>query len=106
MSPLSKKILVIHLGLLLAQLICFSAFALELDRALSGNRLSWAYVFEWPIFAAYAVYVWKKLINEEKNGPQSPPRSSTDVDDPSLDAYNDYLRKVHDERPSKGPTTQ
>jgi len=25
----------------------------QLTRALSGNTLSWAYVFEWPIFAGY-----------------------------------------------------
>lgn len=36
----------------------------QVTRALSGNTLSWAYVFEWPIFAAYGVYMWWKLIHD------------------------------------------
>ncbi len=32
--------------------------------ALSGNTLSWAYTFEWPAFAVYAVYTWWNLIHE------------------------------------------
>ncbi len=35
---------------------------------MSGNTLSWAYVFEWPIFAGYAVYMWWKLIHEGAPG--------------------------------------
>jgi hypothetical protein len=33
--------------------------------ARSGNTLSWAYTFEWPLFALYALYVWWRLINEK-----------------------------------------
>lgn len=33
--------------------------------ARSGNTLSWAYTFEWPLFALYAIYVWWRLINEK-----------------------------------------
>jgi hypothetical protein len=29
----------------------------QINRALNGNRLSWAYVFEWPFFGGYAVFV-------------------------------------------------
>jgi hypothetical protein len=36
----------------------------QLDRALGGNELSWAYVFEWPFFAAYAVYMWWRFVHE------------------------------------------
>ncbi len=36
----------------------------QVHRALSGNELSWAYVFEWPFFAAYAVFMWWKLVHE------------------------------------------
>jgi len=32
--------------------------------ALSGNTLSWAYTFEWPAFAVYAVYTWWNLIHQ------------------------------------------
>jgi hypothetical protein len=37
----------------------------QLDRALGGNTLSWAYTFEWPLFAIYAVYVWWQLIHDQ-----------------------------------------
>lgn len=36
----------------------------QLGRALGGNTLSWAYTFEWPLFAGYAVYVWWQLIHD------------------------------------------
>jgi hypothetical protein len=37
----------------------------QLGRALDGNTLSWAYTFEWPLFAGYAVYVWWQLIHDQ-----------------------------------------
>ena len=36
----------------------------QLERALGGNTLSWAYTFEWPLFAIYAIYVWWQLIHD------------------------------------------
>jgi hypothetical protein len=37
----------------------------QLGRALAGNALSWAYTFEWPLFAGYACYMWWQLIHDE-----------------------------------------
>jgi hypothetical protein len=37
----------------------------QLHRALSGNALSWAYTFEWPLFACFAVVFWAKTIRDE-----------------------------------------
>jgi hypothetical protein len=37
----------------------------QLHRALSGNELSWAYTFEWPLFAIFAVYFWVKSLRDE-----------------------------------------
>jgi hypothetical protein len=37
----------------------------QLHRALAGNGLSWAYTFEWPIFAIFAVVFWVKTIRDE-----------------------------------------
>lgn len=34
-------------------------------RALGGNGLSWAYTFEWPLFAGFAVVFWAKTIRDE-----------------------------------------
>jgi len=94
-SAKNKKNLGIHFGLFLAEFLCVSAFTVELARALSGNELSWAYVFEWPLFAVYALYMWRKLLNEERNGPRPlvvPDQKSHDA----LERYNEYLRSVHD----------
>ena len=37
----------------------------QLRRAESGNQLSWAYTFEWPIFAICGVGFWVKSLREE-----------------------------------------
>ena len=37
----------------------------QLRRALSGNSLSWAYTFEWPLFAIFGVYFWVKSVRDE-----------------------------------------
>jgi hypothetical protein len=49
--------------LVLGLCLCISAFIFEVMRALGGNTLSWAYVFEWPIFAVFAVYMWWNLLH-------------------------------------------
>ena len=95
------------MGLLLAEVICLSAFYVEIRRAMGGNRLSWAYVFEWPIFAGYAIYVWKKLLSDER-APSSDPtheasREPPGEPDEALERYSDYLRGVHGERDSERP---
>ncbi len=81
---------------MLAEIICVTAFAFELSRALSGNTLSWAYVFEWPILGLYAVYMWRKILHED-HAELTPPAThpSPEEVDPRLNAYNDYLSRVH-----------
>jgi len=41
----------------------------QLHRAESGNSLSWAYTFEWPLFAILAVVFWVKTIRDEAYPP-------------------------------------
>jgi len=41
----------------------------QFHRAISGNALSWAYTFEWPIFAVFAVVFWAKTIKDEFHPP-------------------------------------
>ena len=36
----------------------------QLGRAASGNALSWAYAIEWPIFAAFVVFVWAREMRQ------------------------------------------
>src|SRR5579871_7048017 len=37
----------------------------QFHRALTGNALSWAYTFEWPLFAGFAVVFWARTIRDE-----------------------------------------
>lgn len=64
-----RRLLRLHLGLALAILLCGSGFGVELWRALGGNTLSWAYTVEWPFLLGYGVYMWRKLVAEEKGLP-------------------------------------
>lgn len=95
MKAQTKNVFRIHLGLFLAELICIPAFIIEMFRALGGNELSWAYVFEWPALGAYAVYMWHKMLVEER-GQAKPKRiRRSEEDDGRLDAWNAYLASVH-----------
>ncbi len=93
MSGKTKNILLVYFGFALAEIICWGAFAVELDRALRGNALSWAYVFEWPLFALYALYMTRRMLREERFAPQPPPADP--VEDAAREEYNEYLRRVH-----------
>ena len=95
-APVAKNTFRIYLGLFLAELICIPAFIFETSRALSGNTLSWAYVVEWPLLGGYAVYMWRKMLREEKGLDDRPVVESTEEDDPQLKAWNDYLKAVHE----------
>jgi hypothetical protein len=37
----------------------------QFRRAMAGNTLSWAYTFEWPIFAIFGIVFWLKTIRDE-----------------------------------------
>jgi hypothetical protein len=90
----------------------------QLHRALSGNALSWAYTFEWPLFAGFAVVFWVKTIRDEfkiKRGDSPGSAYGEPVDlpfgvravqtgaapgedeDEELSAYNAYLTRLNAE---------
>jgi len=96
---MTKDTMRIHFGLFLAELICIPAFIFEVSRALEGNRLSWAYVFEWPFLGIYAIYMWRKMLKEERGEVTDVrnPREENEADDPELAAWNAYLAKVHED---------
>jgi hypothetical protein len=37
----------------------------QYHRAVGGNGLSWAYTFEWPLFAGFGVVFWARTIRDE-----------------------------------------
>lgn len=79
-------------------------------RAESGNGLSWAYTIEWPLFAAFVIFFWWKMMRFEIHPPpqQPPPQEIAEEpaeeqpvpqpedfqDDPELAAYNRYLAEL------------
>jgi aminoglycoside phosphotransferase (APT) family kinase protein len=96
-SASSRRIAWLHVGLAIAVIVCSTAFAVEVLRALGGNALSWAYVFEWPILLAYGVYMWQRLVREERGtSGLAVPLPVGDADqDAALEAWNRYLAELH-----------
>jgi hypothetical protein len=91
------------LGILLPA--CAALCDWQVHRALSGNELSWAYVFEWPFFGAYGTYLWWKLVHDQpctsatRAQKADPPAAKTQDDehhdeDEELAAYNRYLAEL------------
>jgi hypothetical protein len=57
----------------------------QFHRAESGNSLSWAYTFEWPIFAVFVIVFWAKTIKDEFR----PPAAAEGLDSVALPAGRD-----------------
>ena len=90
----------------------------QFHRAESGNALSWAYTFEWPLFTIFGVVFWMKTIYDEFHpagdddgeqielptgaGPalqaSLAARGPDDGEqDPELAAYNAYLAQLNEQ---------
>jgi hypothetical protein len=109
-QPSTARLARLHLGVVLALAICTSAFVIEVLRALGGNTLSWAYVFEWPLLGGYSIYMWRRLVRDERGQASAPRRSQRPAadDDAALAAWNRYLADLHahdaaSRRPSGAP---
>jgi len=88
----------LHFTLTAGLIVCCGAFAFELALALGGHTFSWMYVFEWPIFAAFAVYMWWNLLqgNDRVRRPSRRPSQSRAAAPPDagLEAWNRYVHQV------------
>jgi hypothetical protein len=93
----------------------------QFRRAMAGNGLSWAYTFEWPLFAVFGIVFWARTVRDEfrlrrglpvagyeavaASGPVLPEGIGTrpveqpadDADDAELASYNAYLAKLNAE---------
>jgi hypothetical protein len=94
----------------------------QFHRAISGNGLSWAYTFEWPLFSGFALVFWARTVRDEfrlrrgvslATGGAEPAESGLvlpegigtrpieqpgdDADDAELASYNAYLAKLNAE---------
>jgi len=97
----------------------------QFHRAMAGNGLSWAYTFEWPLFAGFAIVFWARTIRDEfrlrrgydpaaahaaDSGPVLPEgigvraieRPDDGADDAELASYNAYLARLNAEVKGKG----
>jgi hypothetical protein len=95
----SARAIRLHLTLLILDTTFVLLGRWQLSRALGGNGLSWAYTFEWPLFAVYAIYVWWRILHDDK--PERTDRRSArarerdDRADVELGEYNAYLESLH-----------
>ncbi len=60
----SPRALSLHVTAVIVVGGCVALCWWQVTRALGGNDLSWAYVFEWPFFGGYAVFMWWRLVHE------------------------------------------
>ena len=112
----SRRALKLH-AVILVVVPAFLALCLwQISRALGGNTLSWAYVFEWPLFAAYAVYMWWRFVHEAAEDDSPPATAGTDPaaappapegpeeqkEDAELAAYNAYLAQLAEQDKATG----
>jgi hypothetical protein len=61
----TPRALLLHLTLVIVFPTFLGLFWWQVQRVRQGNTLSWAYVFEWPFFAGYAVYLWWALVHDQ-----------------------------------------
>jgi hypothetical protein len=122
---LSPRALRLHAVLLVVVPAFMAMCVWQITRALGGNELSWAYVFEWPLFAAYAVYMWWRLLHEpapatsppvaagtasggrDADAPDAAPTGGPGLEpdedeDPELAAYNAYLAELAEQDRATG----
>jgi hypothetical protein len=96
----------------------------QFHRAIGGNGLSWAYTFEWPLFAGFGLVFWARTVRDELRARRGPSpgkmaraaaeaaagpvlpvgigtrqidRPADDADDDVLGSYNAYLDRLNSE---------
>jgi hypothetical protein len=96
----------------------------QLHRAMAGNGLSWAYTFEWPLFAGFGIVFWARTVRDEFRlrrggtpsaghvtsasvlpegiGTRQIDRPGDGADDAELASYNAYLAKLNSEIKGSG----
>ena len=83
----TKRAAALHVTLVVVVPVFLGLFWWQVQRVRQGNTLSWAYVFEWPFFTGYAVYLWWKLVHDQPgltptpaaSAPASPPPAAAAV---------------------------
>ena len=95
-TPPTERNVLTHLTALIVVPGCLALGWWQVTRALSGNSLSWAYVFEWPIFAGYAVYMWWKLTHDDRRSGRRASLDGSEGAHHEADAGVDSRGAAHD----------
>lgn len=108
-----------HLVALVLTAGCLGLGWWQFSRATGGNSISWGYMFQWPVFGGFVVFIWIREIQLARrraagtpedpaaeptaraaDAPVTPgrpvrvttrPAAAKPATDPELEAYNDYL---------------
>jgi hypothetical protein len=121
---LSRRAIKLHVVILIVVPAFLALCLWQISRALGGNTLSWAYVFEWPLFACYAVYMWWRFVHEAAEDTPPPATARPDPggsnssaaalagapeetaqekeEDKEMAAYNDYLAQLAERDKASG----
>jgi hypothetical protein len=106
----SRRAIKLHVVILIVVPAFLALCLWQVSRALGGNSLSWAYVFEWPIFAAYAVYMWWRFVHEAAEDASPPAAVVTDrggrTDPANGDATTTPARPDADRKPDADRETE
>jgi hypothetical protein len=69
----------------------------QLQRAAQGNALSIGYMFEWPVFAAFVVFIWVREIRRARRsmaGPTEPESAAGGLDGAALNGAGSAAREA------------
>ena len=121
---LSRRAIKLHVVILIVVPAFLALCLWQVSRAVGGNTLSWAYVFEWPLFAAYAVYMWWRFVHEAAEDTPPPATAGADAggsngsapspttapeetaqekeEDKEMAAYNAYLAQLAERDKASG----
>ncbi len=114
---LTRRAVGLHATVVIVVPAFLALFWWQVQRVRAGNTLSWAYVFEWPFFTGYAIYLWWRLVHDQPGlhddvaevadrggrerpgpplaGPKAPgDRVGASEEDEELAAYNRYLAEL------------
>jgi hypothetical protein len=82
----SRRAVSLHVALIVFVPACVALTWWQVSRALGGNELSWVYTVEWPIFGAYAAFMWWKLVHDEPAPADAPAPTPADAPGPRDEA--------------------
>jgi hypothetical protein len=99
----------LHIPLVLVLTLCTVITVIEYRRATDGVWRAWVYLFEWPMIAAFSVWMWHRFRTEgnpargmSKRWQERVARIEAEYDaeqaaraaDPELAAWRDYQERV------------